>query len=464
MNTVRLYNTMSRRVEELVPVRPGEVGLYCCGPTVYDYAHIGNLRKYVCDDLLRRTLEHAGYAVRHVMNVTDIDDKIIKAAPGGIDAIRRHTTPFREAFFEDTATLSILRPHVVCAATEHIDAMAALVAKLVESGHAYESEGSYYFRIAAYPEYGRLARLDTAGMMAGARVDVDEYEKGDVRDFALWKAARPDEPVWDTPIGPGRPGWHIECSAMSMEYLGEEFDIHTGGVDNMFPHHENEIAQSCATGAGFVRVWLHHEHLLVEGRKMAKSLGNFFTLRDLLSKGHDPRGIRYLYLSHHNRSQLNFTFDGLAAAERTVDGLVQFMDRLEDALPSLEPGGTALSDRVAEARQEFFDALYDDLQAPQALARLHDMVRDVNASLAEGSARAGDVESARAALVDFDSVLGVLAHERASLDADVERLIAERQEARARRDFARSDAIRDELLAQGIVLEDTPAGVRWRKA
>jgi len=465
MTTVRLYNTMSRQVEDLRPVRPGSVGMYCCGPTVYDYAHIGNLRKYVCDDILRRTLEHAGHAVRHVMNVTDIDDKIIKAAPGGVDAIRAYTRTFRDAFFEDMATLRILTPHVVCDATEHVDAMVALVQRLIDRGLAYESDGSWYFRVAGFPGYGKLAHLDVSGMMAGARVDVDEYEKGDVRDFALWKARRGDEPYWATPLGEGRPGWHIECSAMSMQYLGEVFDIHTGGVDNIFPHHENEIAQSCgATGTEFCRHWVHNEHLIVEGKKMSKSLGNFFTLRDLLRQGEDPRAIRYLIMSHHYRAQLNFTRDGLAAATQTLQRLHQFIDRLQDGAAALPAGDTGLAERVEQDKEAFFAALCDDVQTPQAFARMHELVRDVNAAMSDGVAHRGDVERALAAMEDFDAILDILAHERAVLDSDVERLIAERARARAERSFARADEIRDQLLAQGIVLEDGPTGTRWRRA
>jgi len=468
MNTVRLYNTMSRRVEELVPVRPGEVGLYCCGPTVYDYAHIGNLRKYVCDDLLRRTLEHAGYAVRHVMNVTDIDDKIIKAAPGGIDAIRRHTTPFREAFFEDTATLSILRPHVVCAATEHIDAMAALVAKLVESGHAYESEGSYYFRIAAYPEYGRLARLDTAGMMAGARVDVDEYEKGDVRDFALWKAARPDEPVWDTPIGPGRPGWHIECSAMSMEYLGEEFDIHTGGVDNIFPHHENEIAQSeGATGKPFAKYWMHNGHINVDNKKMSKSEGNFFMVRDIL-KEYDAEAVRLFMLSAHYRSPINFSRELIEQATSSLERLytarnTALFNREHAPERAMNADEQTFAERAKKAVEAFDAAMSDDLNTADALAAIFEHVRDMNSSLTADSAREA-IDAGLNALGTMTDVLGLLRKDFDATPDEVKALVEQSVAAKKAKDFALADQIRQEVLDMGYIIEDTPKGPMVKKA
>ncbi len=466
MSKIRLYNTMTRQIEELRPVREGHIGIYCCGPTVYDYAHIGNLRKYAADDVLVRTLRHAGYEVTHVMNITDVDDKIIRAAPGGIEAIRAYTKPFEEAFFEDIDTLRIQRPTIVCRATEHINEMAEMVKRLVERGHAYESAGSYYFRIESFPDYGKLSRLDMSGIRPGARVDVDEYEKSDVRDFALWKAPKPNEPVWETVIGPGRPGWHIECSAMSIKYLGPEFDIHTGGVDNIFPHHENEIAQARGAGYPFARHWVHHEHLIVEGKKMAKSLGNFYTLRDLLKRGADPLAIRYLYVSAHYRSQLNFTFAGLEQAKRTVDSLHNFLDRVEDLLASgepLGPGGT-LGPRAETLREQFFQAMYNDLQTPQAVARMHDLVSETNAAIQSGSASREELEQVLAAMREFDQILAVLEHEREMLDEEIAALIAEREEARRKKDYARADEIREQLARQGIILEDTPQGTRWRRA
>ncbi len=465
METVRLYNTMTRSVEELQPLEPGHVKLYCCGPTVYARAHIGNLRKYVCDDLLVRTLRHAGYKVTHVMNITDVDDKIIRAAPGGVEEIRAYTKPYTEAFFEDTGRLFIDRPTIVCPATEHIEDMVGLVKRLVDRGFAYESEGSYYYRIGQFPEYGKLAHLDLGGMKAGARVEVDEYEKDDVRDFALWKARKEGEVYWATELGEGRPGWHIECSAMAMRYLGETFDIHTGGVDNCFPHHENEIAQSeGATGKPFVRHWIHHEHLILDGEKMAKSLGNVLNLPGLLEAGHDPRAIRYLMVSSHNRTQLNFTLDGLEQARQTVKGLRDFLRRLDSAvLPETSEG--TLRAAAESARAGFFRALYDDLQTPQALSFMFDLEKQTNIALQHKSCSRAEADRVRAVFADFDSILQVLASdgEEDTVSAEVDELIRRREEARARRDWAEADAARARLTEMGIVLEDTPDGTRWRR-
>lgn len=462
---VRIYNTLTRAIDLVEPIEPGHVRIYCCGPTVYDYAHIGNLRKYICDDILVRTLRHAGYRVTHVMNITDVDDKIIRAAPGGLDAIRAYTAPYTEAFFQDLATLRICKPDIVCAATEHIPQMVDLVQRLIERGHAYESEGSYYFRISSFPEYGKLTRLDSAGMRAGARVEVDEYSKDDVRDFALWKAYKEGEVAWDTPLGRGRPGWHIECSAMAMYYLGESFEIHTGGIDNAFPHHENEIAQAeAATGKPFVKYWVHHEHLLMDSQKMAKSLGNTYSLRDLVTRGYDPLALRYLLASAHNRTQVNFTTEAVEQATHTVKGLHDFMQRLEDArVDEGEPGDLARS--AEEARQAFFEAMYNDLQTPQALAHMFELVKATNIALQLGQCSARDIEAVQVAMRDFDQILDVLdPGQEAVVDEAIERMIRERTEARARRDWSRADEIRAALEAQGVLLEDTPAGTRWKRA
>jgi cysteinyl-tRNA synthetase len=456
---------MSRAIETLTPVEPGCMKVYCCGPTVYDVAHIGNLRKYVCDDVLIRVLRHAGYDVTHVMNVTDVDDKIIRAAPGGLDAIRAYAAPFTRAFFEDCATLRIKNPDIVCAATDHVDDMVALVERLIERGHAYQSDGSWYFRVESFPDYGKLTHLDMEGMKPGARVEVDEYDKDDVRDFALWKAHKEGEVCWETRLGPGRPGWHIECSAMSMRYLGETFDIHTGGVDNCFPHHENELAQSeGATGKTFVNHWVHHEHLLMDSEKMAKSLGNIATLRDLIAAGHDPRAIRYLLASAHNRTQLNFTGEAMAQAAQTVKGLHEFLRRLDEAsLPAGAAG--ALADAAAQAGERFFAALYSDLQMPQALSHLFDLVKRTNIALGARSCSLRDVEAVRGTLDECDEVLAVLDYDdNGHLDAEVEELIQRREEARRSRKWSEADAIRGELLTAGIVLEDTPDGTRWKRA
>jgi cysteinyl-tRNA synthetase len=456
---------MSRAIDVIEPLEPGHLRIYCCGPTVYDFAHIGNLRKYVCDDILVRTLRHAGLNVTHVMNVTDVDDKIINAAPGGLEAIREYTAPYTKAFFEDLATLRIQDPDVVCAATEHVDQMVDMVQKLIDRGHAYQSDGSYYFRIASFPEYGKLARIDTAGMRAGARVEVDEYSKDDVRDFALWKAHKEGEVAWDTSLGRGRPGWHIECSAMSMHYLGESFDMHTGGVDNAFPHHENEIAQAeGATGKPFVKYWIHHEHLLMDSQKMAKSLGNTFTLRDLLDRGLDPVGLRYLLASAHNRTQLNFTNEAVEQATHTVKGLHDFMRRLADA--KVEEGEASdLAEEAEEARKAFFEAMYNDLQTPQALAAMFDLVKAANIALQHKTCTSGDVEAVRDAMLEFDQILNVLdPGEEEILDDEIERMIREREEARERRDWQKADELRDALEEQGVLLEDTADGTRWKRA
>ena len=465
MQTVRLYNTMSRMVEEVVPVEPGRISIYCCGPTVYDYAHIGNLRKYACDDVLVRTLRHAGYDVTHVMNITDVDDKIIKAAPGGIEAIRAYTKPYAEAFLQDCATLRVTRPDIICAATEHVDEMVALVQRLIDRGVAYRSDGSWYFRIADFPDYGKLAHLDSAGIKPGARVEVDEYEKDDVRDFALWKAHKPGEVYWDTPLGRGRPGWHVECSAMSMRYLGETFDLHTGGVDNCFPHHENEIAQSeAATGKPFVKYWVHHEHLLMDAEKMAKSLGNTRGLRDIIAQGHDPLAIRYLLESAHNRTQLNFTGEAIEQARQTVRGLQDFVRRVGEATPSAQ-APDELAEAAAAAREGFFDNLYNDLQMPQALARMFDLVKRTNIALQNKTCTRADLVAVADAMNDFDSIIDVLdPGTEEVLNGEVERLIEERAEARKARDWAGADAVRDRLSALGILLEDTADGTRWRRA
>lgn len=464
MQTIRLYNTMSRAVEELVPVEPGRVKLYCCGPTVYDFAHIGNLRKYVCDDILVRVLEHAGYDVLHVMNVTDIDDKIINAAQGDdLEAIRRYTRPYCEAFFEDAATLHIQRPDVICHATEHIGDMVALVQRLLDRGLAYESEGSVYFRIAAFPAYGRLSHLDADGIRAGARVEVDEYSKDDVRDFALWKAHKTGEPAWETPLGRGRPGWHIECSAMAMRYLGETFDIHTGGVDNCFPHHENEIAQSeGATGKRFVSIWVHHEHLLLGDQKMAKSLGNIVKLRDLLEQGHDPRAIRYVLASQHNRTQLRFTEESLEQARSTVLGLHDFLRRLDETPLSGDEEGE-LAAAAEQARVRFFESLYNDLQTPQAIATMFDLVKRSNIALGQRTCSQADARRVRSVMREFDTILAVLDYDqKPKADEEIEALVRQREQARAARDWAAADAIRNCLAAMGIRVEDTPDGPRWR--
>ncbi len=478
MSEIRFQNTLTGRVEPFVPLTPGEVGIYTCGPTVYDYAHIGNFRTFVFQDVLRRFLQMEGLRVHQVMNLTDVDDRIIQnAAVAGI-GIREYTEKYVKAFLEDMDALGLERPEKIVRATDHIEQMVALVERLGEKTYTYKSDGSIYYRIAKFPAYGRLSKIDLSGIQAGARVETDRYEKEDARDFALWKAPKPGEHFWETRLGPGRPGWHLECSAMSMHYLGETIDIHTGGIDLAFPHHENEIAQSeAATGKPFVRCWLHAEHLLVDGEKMSKSAGNFYTLRDLFAKGHKPSSIRYLLASVPYRRQLNFTMDGLQQAASSVERLRNFAARLRaEKFPAGET--PAMAARAAEAVAQFEAGLADDLNTAQALAAIFDLVRDANTAMDRGECRAGDAAPVLGALEKFDRIFAVLEDQDATRlralgygggseeisDAEVERMIAERQAARARRDFTTSDRIRQQLLDRGIILEDTrDGGVRWKR-
>ncbi len=470
---IRFFNSLGRRLERFEPLVPGRVGLYTCGPTVYNHAHIGNLRTFLFEDLLKRALAFLGLDVVHVMNLTDVDDKTIRgASEQGVD-LDTFTQPFIDSFFEDLATLNVVPADHYPRATRHIAKMIEVIAALVERGHAYVSDGSVWFRIASDPDYGKLSGARPDQARVGERVAADEYETEDVRDFVLWKGAKEGEPAWDSPWGPGRPGWHIECSAMSAEILGETFDIHCGGVDNLFPHHENEIAQSeCATGKPFVRYWLHSEHLIVEGKKMSKSLGNFYTLKDLIAEGRSPRAIRYLLVSVHYRQKLNFTFEGLEAASSALRRVDEMRFRLRNAPLSEQP-----SDRIQRRVEQFLDrfrqGLADDLNISLALAALFDFVRDVNKAIEEGSLGAGDDRRIEEALGQADRVLGLLdmpwgvaaAGEAPGgpSDAEIEARIAERNEARKRRDFARADAVRDELAAAGVVLEDTPQGTRFKR-
>ena len=464
---LRIHNTLTGQLEELRPLIEGEVRFYYCGPTVWDYGHIGNFRSAIAADVIRRYLKFKGLRVTQVMNITDVDDRIIaKAQEAGV-GIDEYTGRYIEAFWEDFDALGCERPEVAPRATRHIPEMAAIIEQLQQRGHAYQSDGSIYYRIKSFPEYGKLSKINFAGNVAGAseRIDTDKYEKEDARDFALWKAPnRPDETAWDAPIGRGRPGWHIECSAMSMKYLGETFDLHLGGVDLIFPHHENEIAQSeGATGKQFVRYWLHFEHLKVEGETMSKSKGNYYTFRDLTAKGFSAAAIRYFLLSVPCRKQLNFTFDALRGAEKTVDSLRDFRARLEEA--KTQPGGQPeLHSATEQALKDFEAGMDDDLNTSVALAAVHDLTRQVNTVLARRTLREENKREVSAAIDRFDSVLNVFGEpQRQMLDDQIQRLIDERQEARHRRDFARGDEIRDELAAQGITLEDTKDGVRWKR-
>ncbi|CAN5838622.1 cysteine--tRNA ligase [soil metagenome] len=466
--TLALYDTLRRERVAFEPLEPGVVRMYTCGPTVHDYAHIGNLRTFLFEDMLRRVLAARGYRVTQVMNLTDVDDKIIAKAREAGETIAGYTRRYTAAFFEDLTTLRVQRAEHYPAATGHIAEMVALIRRLESAGHTYRTDdGSIWFRIASFDGYGKLSGVDLSGMRDGARVESDEYDKEDPKDFALWKAAGPEEEAWDTELGRGRPGWHIECSAMSMAYLGESFDLHTGGVDNIFPHHENEIAQSeAATGRPFARLWLHAEHLIVDGQKMAKSLGNFFTLRDLLERGFAPRAIRYLLLSVHYRQQLNFTFAGLEQAAASLERLTDFVRRLDDLPRASAETDPELAERSRRARAEFDAALDDDLNTIRARGVVFEGVRDVNRALDAGRATAADRPGLQEVLGAFDAVYDVLTPGSAevTLEAGVEALIAEREAARFARDWDRADTLRVRLAELGIVLEDTPAGPRWKRA
>ncbi len=464
--SLHLFNTLTNRLEPFQPLEDNRVRMYSCGPTVYNYVHIGNLRSFTFQDVLRRYLRHRGYEIYHVMNITDVDDKIILNARKEGKSLQEYTAGYTKAFLDDAASLRLERPERFTPATEHIGDMIELIEKLAAKGYTYQSDGSTYYRIAKFADYGKLAKLDKEGIKPGARVDQDEYEKDDVRDFALWKAARADETAWESPFGRGRPGWHIECSAMAMKYLGESFDIHTGGVDLVFPHHENEIAQAeGATGKPFVRFWVHAEHLLVDGQKMSKSLGNFYTLRDVLDRGYSAESIRYLLASVPHRKQLNFTFDGLKAAATSIERLRNFKRRLEtERFPEGEdPQAAKLAE---EARRQFEAGMDDDLNTAQALGAVFEFIREVNTLMDGGKFPAGNAADAAAVLDLFDSIFDVLKTQAGKqLPAEeIEKLIAERLTARKARNFARSDEIRDELEDKGVILEDTRDGTRWKYA
>src|ERR1700720_3804521 len=404
MHEIRFHNTLGGKIEAFAPQKGDGVRMYTCGPTVYDYAHIGNYRTFIFQDVLRRFLKLRGFKMKHVMNLTDVDDRIIANAAAAGVSIRDYTEKFVQAFFDDCKTLSIETPEHWIRATDHIEDMVKLIERLQEKTYTYPSEGSIYYRIAKFPHYGQLSNIDVTGIQAGARVDVDRYEKESARDFALWKAPKPGEHFWETPIGKGRPGWHIECSAMAMKYLGETLDIHTGGIDLAFPHHENEIAQSeGATGKPFSRYWLHAEHLLVEGEKMSKSQGNFFTLRDLFAKGYKPSALRFALASVPYRKQLNFTFDGLQQAVSAVERLRNFADRLKRGK---FPGGKqeGMASRVGKAAEEFDAGLSDDLNTARALAAAFDLAREANIAVDKGEFRQGDVPAVLEFLDTFDKV------------------------------------------------------------
>jgi cysteinyl-tRNA synthetase len=491
---LRLYNTMSSQVEEFHPIHDKEVRMYACGPTVYDYGHIGNFRTFLAVDLLQRFLRQSGYQVRYVMNITDLDDKIIRNSARDGVTVQQYTAKYDKAFREDSALIGIEPPKFV-RATEHISQMADFVGKLVEKGLAYRTEdGSFYFRIAGFPSYGKLSKKDFSEIRDGARVDLDEYDKDSARDFALWKAPKTGEASWESSVGPGRPGWHLECSVMSMQELGQSFDLHAGGEDLIFPHHENEIAQSeSLTGKQFARFWFHVRFLLVEGEKMSKSLGNFYTLRDLVLKGHKPSSIRYLLASVPYRNQLNFTFDGLKQAAVSVERLRNFRQRLTaGAFPA--GSNTEMQSLGSETVERMRASLDDDLNTAQAQGAIFEMVRSANSAMDAGQLKSHDVAPMLAALEKFDEIFAVMkdddgpkmkqvfdwsaiegrekdispelrdAVQSGQLsDADIEKKIAEMEAARRARNFSASDALRAELTQDGVVIENTKEGVRWRR-
>ena len=464
---LRLFNSLTLRLEEFVPQDGSTVRMYTCGPTVYNYAHIGNLRTFTFNDILRRWLKACGFTLHDVMNITDVEDKIIRNSKATTPAeMAVYTQKFEQAFLEDTATLRFTPPWKMVRATEHIQEMSDLIDTLKSKGIAYTTDGSTYYRISQFPEYGKLSHKDFGGIRAGARVDVDEYDKDDARDFVLWKERKEGEPYWEVPCGAGRPGWHIECSAMAMKYCGETLDIHAGGVDLMFPHHENEIAQSeAATGKPFARYWLHCEHLLVDFAKMSKSTGNIYTLREIVEMGYSPEALRYLLASVPYRKKLNFTMDGLRAAQTSIERLRNFKLRLETDKYA-DGVSAALDQRATAAIARFDEAMNDDLNTAEALGAVFEYVRDANSAMDAGEFRAGAVASALAVLSRFDAVFDVLGATVAAgglSDSEVDALIAERTQAKKTRNFQRADAIRNELLDQGIILEDTKDGVRWKR-
>ena len=473
-----LFNTLTRKVDQIAPVEPGVLSLYTCGPTVYNVAHIGNLRTFLFQDLLKRTFQAAGYEVRHCMNITDVEDKIIRDSQGALPpeasnearhgAMKALTDRYTAMFLEDLESLRVQRATYLPRATEYLPHMIRLIRDLEAKGLAYLRDGSVYYRIAGLPHYGCLAHLDREGMKAGASVDADEYERDSVTDFVLWKAAKPGEPWWDSPWGPGRPGWHIECSAMGMELLGERVDIHSGGVDLIFPHHENEIAQSeGCLGHPWVSHWVHGEFLMVEGQKMSKSLGNFFSLRDLVAKGVDPIAFRYAIQSNHYRKVLNFSFEGLRAAENSLKRIRAFRKRMESGG---EAGGGPWKEavdpvaRIGQAREAFWAAMADDLNTPEALAALFTLISDLNAQDDHAALTREERDAALAFLDETDAIFAAWPHEEAGLDAEVEALIEARRAAKAAKNWPEADRVRDQLKALGIVLEDRKDGTTgWRR-
>jgi cysteinyl-tRNA synthetase len=467
--TLRLHNTLTGTKDAFQPLTPGQAGMYTCGPTVWNFAHVGNLRAFLFYDLVRRHLQVSGYRLMHVMNLTDIDDRILDQAMHAGVTIGEYVKPYVAAFFEDMAALRAQQAEHYPRATDHIPEMIDMISALVEHEYAYVADGDVYFRIASFPSYGALSHIDRSGLKAGARVAADKYDKESASDFALWKKAQPQDEklaaAWDAPFGRGRPGWHIECSAMSKRYLGETLDIHAGGIDLLFPHHENEIAQSeAANHKQFARVWLHSEHLTdATGEKMSKSAGGFTTLRDLVDAGHDPVAVRFFLLANaHYRTRLRLSTEGLHAAAEQVRRLREFAGRVRRSAPG-DAADDGLLRRIAEVRSAYREALDDDLNLPQGVGLVFELVREANAALDAGRVGANAREALLAFIAEFDAHLDVVRAEEPGLADEVERLISEREAARKARDFARSDQIRDELRQKGIALEDSKDGVRWRR-
>ncbi|MCK5125394.1 MAG: cysteine--tRNA ligase [candidate division Zixibacteria bacterium] len=464
---LKFFNTMTRSKEAFAPIEDNHVRMYTCGPTVYNFAHIGNLRTFLFEDILNRYLTYKGFKVTQVMNLTDIDDKTIKGCIAEQVSLSDYTQKYKDGFFEDIDTLKIKRASVYPSATEHVDEMVEIIQGLLEKGAAYKTkDGSIYYKISSFDGYGKLSHMKMDELRVGAseRTASDEYEKEQVSDFALWKSwdEVDGDVFWETPIGKGRPGWHIECSAMSMKYLGETFDIHTGGVDNIFPHHENEIAQSEGyTGNTFANMWMHAAHLIVEGKKMSKSAGNFYTLREILEKGYAPLAIRFLLISTHYRMPLNFTFDGLDGAKEGVKRYNDFIDNLADVSSEID-GGEA-GGIIEKAKVNFVEALDDDLNMSEAFGVVFNFIRDINRLKAKDKLSKSEATAVLETIAGFDSVFDLRKKEDASLDSDIEAMIQARIDARDSKNWAEADRIRDELQAQGIILEDTPGGTKWKR-
>ena len=463
---LKLHNTLTRKKELIKPIKDKEIRFYSCGPTVYNYAHIGNFRAYMCSDVLKRYLKYLGYKVNHVMNITDVDDKTIKGANSEGISLKEYTTRYEKAFFEDLESLNISRADKFTRATDNIDEMVKIIKKLLDKKIAYKSEdGSIYYDISKFKDYGKLSRTKIKGLKEGARVKQDSYEKAEAKDFALWKAYdKEDGQVeWKTEIGNGRPGWHIECSAMSMKYLGEHFDIHAGGIDLVFPHHENEIAQSEAfSGKKFVNYWFHNEHLLVDGKKMSKSLGNFFTLRDLLNRGYNPIAIRYLLLSANYRVQLNFTEEAVKSSDNAIQRLNDFMIKLKEI--KSEDENMKIAALIERTKKEFSKSMDDDLNISGALAVIFDFVKEINTLMMKNKIGKNNAKKIINLMNEFDKILGILEENEEKIPPELKKLIDEREKARREKNFARADEIRNELKEKGIILEDTKGGVRWKKS